>query len=472
MEFTNKTHKPLSIFSLTMMNVIAVDSLRNLTVSAEYGTALIFFYIVAAILFYLPSVLVSAELATGWPQTGGVYIWIREAFGRKCGFVAMWLLWGYNVIWYPTILSFIVGTLVALIKPEMAENKNAILITILAMYWAVTLINCLGIKTSARISIVGAIGGTLVPMVLIIVLGAVWLFGGHPLQIDLSLKSFLPHVHSMNNLAFLVGLIFSLMGMEMSAIHAGDVNRPEKNYPKALLYSSLLIWFSLVFSSLAIAMVIPRDQLNLISGLIDSFRKFFDVYHLGWVLPFVTLAIVLGSLANVSAWVMGPTRGLLIAAKESGVMRRLHLSNKRGAPVGLLIFQAMLFTVLCSAFLLMPTINSSYWILTALTSQVALVYYILFFAAAIRLRYCAPMVARAYQIPGGKIGMWVVVLLGILGCLLAIIIGFQPPAELNIANLFYYETFLIVGLVLFCVAPLLLIWRAKRQAAAHAHLTT
>src|SRR3990167_7672442 len=107
----NFTHKRLSVFSLTMMNVIAVDSLRNLAVSAEYGAALISFYIIAAIFFYIPSVLIGAELATGWPQTGGAYIWIREAFGRRWGFLGMCLQWGYNVVWYPTILSFIAGTL-------------------------------------------------------------------------------------------------------------------------------------------------------------------------------------------------------------------------------------------------------------------------------------------------------------------------------------------------------------------------
>src|SRR3990167_5842716 len=115
-----KAHKPLTIFSLTMMNVIAVDSLRNLTVSAEYGAALIFFYAVAAIMFYIPCVLVAAELATGWPQTGGAYIWVREAFGRRFGFLAIWLQWGYNVVWYPTILSFISGTLAYLINPSLA----------------------------------------------------------------------------------------------------------------------------------------------------------------------------------------------------------------------------------------------------------------------------------------------------------------------------------------------------------------
>lgn len=455
MEFS-KSNKPLTIFSLTMMNVIAVDSLRNLTVSAEYGTALIFFYVVAAIMFYIPSVLIGAELATGWPQTGGAYIWIREAFGRKVGFLAMWLQWGYNVAWFPTILAFIAGTVGYLVSPDLAVNKHYLLATVLVLYWAVTLVNCFGVKVSARLSVIGAVVGTLLPMLFIIILGAAWFFGERQLQINFSFSSFWPDAEGFSNLGFLVGLIFSLMGMEMSAVHAGEVDKPEKNYPKALLYSSILIWFSLVLSSLAIALVIPKQQLNLVSGLVDAFNLFLSAYGLSILLPLVILAIVIGCLASVSAWVIGPTRGLLIAAKESDVMRSLHRTNKREAPVAILVFQAIVFTALSSVFLLMPTINSSYWILTALTSQLALLYYALLFASALRLRYTAPMVKRAYEIPGGKLGMWIVVVFGIISCIAAILLGFLPPAQLHIQNVFSYEAFLIGGFIVFCGVPFLI----------------
>lgn len=459
----SKKHKPLSVFSLIMMNVIAVDSLRNLTVSASYGVALVFFYAIAAVMFYIPCVLVAAELATGWPQTGGAYIWVREAFGRRWGFLAIWLQWGYNVVFYPTILSFIAGTLAYLVNPALASNNIYMWVMVLVMYWGVTFINCMGVRISAKVSVLGAILGTMTPMFLIIALGLLWFLSGRPCQVDFSLANFIPDTKHLGNLAFLISLIFSLMGMEMSAIHAGEVDNPQKNYPRALRYSSILIWFSLVLSSLSIAIVIPQKELNFVSGLIDAFSLFFKAYHLTWMLPIIVLSISIGCMSEVSTWVIGPTRGLLIAAKDSSVLRPLHHVNKKGAPVGLLIFQGIIFTLLSSVFLLMPTVNSSYWILTALTSQVALLYYALVFAAAIRLRYSAPMVQRAYEIPGGKPGMWLAVILGITSCFIAIGVGFQPPAQLKIANVAYYEAFLIGGLLLFCVVPLLLLRHARRQ---------
>jgi amino acid transporter len=71
-------NKVISLFTLVMINVIAVDSLRTLPIGAQYGLSLIFYYVIAAIFFFIPTILVTAELATGWPNTGGVYIWVRS----------------------------------------------------------------------------------------------------------------------------------------------------------------------------------------------------------------------------------------------------------------------------------------------------------------------------------------------------------------------------------------------------------
>ena len=81
--------KSLNFFMLSMMNISAICSIANLPFAAQQGFSGIFYYIVAAIIFFIPVGLVSAELATGWPQRGGVYIWVREGLGEKCGFVAI-----------------------------------------------------------------------------------------------------------------------------------------------------------------------------------------------------------------------------------------------------------------------------------------------------------------------------------------------------------------------------------------------
>lgn len=450
------TGKQLSVFSLVMINVIAVDSLRSLTAGAEYGFGLVFFYILAALLFFIPSILITAELATGWPSTGGVYIWVREAFGAKVGFLTIWLQWIYNVVWYPTIFAFIAGIIAYLIQPNLVNNKFFMLSTILLSFWGATLLNFLGIRISSWFSIVGAIIGTILPMLFIACLGISWIYFAKPTPIHFTFHEFFPNLSSLNNLAFLTNILFGLMGMEMSAVHAGDVRDPKRDYPRALAYSTLIIIGTLIFASLAIAIVVPVDKLNLVSGLIDAFGIFFNTYHMAWFIPIIAICIIMGSLSGATAWIVGPSRGMLIASKDNNVPAIFKKINKKHMPVGILFIQGIIVTLLCTVFLIMPTVNSSYWVLSNLTAELALLFYILMFAAAIRLRYKHPTLKRAFTIPGGLLGIWLVGGTGIVTCIGAIILGLLPPSQVAINKVVLYETIIIAGVIVCCLVPFLL----------------
>jgi amino acid transporter len=441
MQFTTKG-KTLSVFALMMINVIAVDSLRTLPISAEYGASLIFYYVLAGICFFLPTILVTSELATYWPNTGGVYVWVREAFGPKWGFLTIWLQWIYNVVWYPTILAFLAGTLSYLINPALASSKIYTLSVILILFWGATWLNCLGIRISSWISIIGAIVGTIIPMLLIIGLGVFWLWQGHASQLVFNKASFMPHLNNINNLGFLTAVLFGLMGMEMSAVHAGDVKNPKKDYPRALVYSAIIILVTLIGGSLAIALVIPNKQISLVSSLVDAYAIFFKAHHLAWMVPVIVGMIVLSSLASVSTWVIGPTRGLWVSAEEGNMPRYFAKLNEKGAPARILILQGIIATLLCTVFLFMPSVNASYWILTALTSQLALLFYLFMFAAAIKLR--------------PHFTMWLVASVGILATFGTIVVGFLPPSDIHITGIKTYEAILIGGMLLFSLPPLLM----------------
>jgi putative glutamate/gamma-aminobutyrate antiporter len=450
------SHKKLGIFAIVMMNIIAVDSLRSLPFSAVYGFSLVFYYLLASLVFFIPIALVSAELATGCSNRGGIYLWVREAFGEHWGFLTIWLQWIYNVVWYPTILAFIAGALAYLINPALANNKFYMLSAILLLFWFATFINCFGMRWSSLVSTLGALIGTLIPMLLIIALGSLWFFQGKPLQITFSYHTFFPHLSDVNNLSFLIAVLFGLIGVEMSAVHADEVRNPGKTYPIAIFYSCLLIIFGLVFASLAIAIVVPEKQLNLITDLIAAFMIFFNAYHMTWMKPIITLLIIIGGISGVSAWVLGPTKGLVVATQEGNAPLWFGKINRRGVPINLLLLQAVILTLLCTVFLLLPSVSSSYWVLTAITAQLALFVYILMFAAAIRLRYKKRPMQPVYKIPGNRWVMWLVAGVGILSCITAIGLGFIPPAQIKIGSVLRYETILVVGIVVLCAPPFII----------------
>ena len=101
-----KSSVKLGVFTLAMINVAAIVSLRGLPSEAVYGLSSIFYYVFAAIFFLIPTSLVAAELATGWPENGGVFRWVGEAFGARAGFLAIFLQWVESTIWFPTVLTF------------------------------------------------------------------------------------------------------------------------------------------------------------------------------------------------------------------------------------------------------------------------------------------------------------------------------------------------------------------------------
>lgn len=467
----NSSGKTLSVFGLAMINVIAVDSLRTLPAGAEYGFALVFFYILAALMFFIPTALISAELATAWPNTGGVYVWVRTAFGKKIGLLAIWLQWIYNVVWYPTILTFIATTLAYLINPALAQNKIYVLTVVLGVWWLATWLNCLGMKISGHVSTFGAIAGTIIPMIVITLLGYMWLHSGKSSQVNFTAKALLPDITNINNLAFLTTVIFGLMGLEMSAVHAGDVKNPKRDYPRALLWSSVLIIFTLILASLAIAIVVPNAKLSVLTGLTDAFVMFFHAFNLSFCIPIVVALIVIGSFAGVSAWVIGPSRGLMVALQENNIGSRWLILNKKNMPAGLLILQGVIVTVLTSVFVLEPTVNAAYWLLSAMTSQLAVLFYILFFAAAVYLRYKNADTQRAFRIPGGKLGIWIVSGLGIVSCILTFLLGFLPPTGVQIGKLWHFELTLILGTLLFCVVPFMLCFSKPKQNLSLNNLT-
>ncbi len=138
---------------------------------------------------------------------------------------------------------------------------------------------------------------------------------------------------------------------------------------------------------------------------------------------------------------------------DGNLPRFLRGKNRFGAPGAILIFQGVIVSIMSSIFILMPTINSSYWLLTTISAQLYMVMYILMFIAAIRLRYKYPKIKRPFTISGGKAGIWFIAALGASICLFTIVIGFYPPQGIEIYNLFQYEALITFGLVFFSLVP-------------------
>ena len=245
----------ISVIALVLLITGAIDSIRNLPTNALFGSSIIFFFILSSIIFLIPVALISAELSSTWPEEeGGVYSWVRHAFGENIAFLTIWLQWINTMVWYPTILFFIAGTLAYLINPELAQNKFYLIGVILAVFWSLTLVGLKGLRTSAAFVGFCAIIGMILPMGFIIVLAILWITQGNPIAIHFNLQSLIPHdwTNSQSWVA-LTGSMTSVLGMELAAVHVRSVKNPQRNFPKAMFFSVVLILITMIMGSLAIA---------------------------------------------------------------------------------------------------------------------------------------------------------------------------------------------------------------------------
>ena len=424
--------KKISLFSLVMLIVASIDSIRNLPMAALFGSSLIFFFIASAFVFLIPTALVAAELTATYPEKGGVYHWVYAAFGDKLAMVAIWMQWINTMVWYPTILSCIAGIAAYLIHPELGQHKGYLIGSILTIFWGITFLNFFGIHFSSKLSSICGVIGTVIPMVLLIVLGGIWFFSGQPLQIEISKDTIIPSFSVSTSWTSLIAIMASFLGMELAGVHVNDIKNPQKNFPKAILLSSLFILCTMVLGSLAIAFVLPADQINLVSGVMQVLSSFFVFFHMEWLTPVLTILIVLGLTGSIINWLISPAKGLLHAAEFGYLPTFFIKKNKHGVPTNILLAQGVLVSLFCFLFFLVPGVNGFYWFLTALSTELYMIMYVLMFLAALRIHYKYKNRPKVFKIPGKDLGIWIVCLLGIAGCLITIGVSFLHPENVDV----------------------------------------
>ncbi len=460
----------LGVFSLAMINVAAIVSLRGLPAESVYGLSSAFYYLFAALFFLIPVSLVAAELTTGWPQKGGVFRWVGEAFGTRAGFLAIWLQWIQTTIWFPTVLTF-AAVSIAFIGPNqswdaaLSSNSVYVLCIVLAVYWLATFLNFGGMRSSGVITKWGALLGTVIPAALLIVLGLAYWLLGNPIEISMNTADFIPDLSNFNNIVLAASIFLFYAGMEMSAVHVKDVQNPGRDYPAAIALAAIITVCIFVFGTLAIGFVIPGSQINLVQSLLVAYDKLFLWIGMPWLGNIMAVFLAFGVLAQVVAWVGGPSKGLLQVGMAGYLPRALQRRNHNDVQVGILILQGCIVSLLATLFVILPSVQTAYQIISQLTIILYLIMYMLMFSAAIYLRHKEPTVKRAFRVPGGNFGMWLVAGVGLLSSLLAFAFSFIPPGQIPVGSPVLYVGILIVGAVVFAGIPLVIYSMRKPEWA-------
>ena len=452
----------LTVRDLVLFNLVAIIGLRHLATSAKAGASALVLWLLAALLFFIPQGLTVAELSRRYPDEGGMYSWTKRALGDGHAFVCGWSYWISNVMYYPTLLiSTAVIFTYAFGQGEgpLASSWFYVLPVTLGALWVAVALNVVGLGTGRWLQNAGGVG-TYVPGLILIVLAAAAILGGVPAANSFAGSELMPDLTDLRSLNLWASIAFAFGGLELSPSMGGEIERPERSLPRAVLISAPLIAFVYLLGTASVLWLVPVGELSIVSGFLQGIAK--GAGHVSpallWLVPFCAFAYTIGNVGGVGAWLSAPARVAFVIGLDRyfpPAFGRLH--PRWGTPYVAIIVQAALATVALVLSVLGrgTQVETVYLILLDTTILIYFVPFIYLFLSLIVLRRKDPEPGR------GAAGAVLIGGCGIFVTLFGMVVATIPPSGTANPVLFFVKV--LGGAALFIGAGGVLYLRRSRR---------
>ncbi|WP_207876568.1 APC family permease [Clostridium sp. HV4-5-A1G] len=393
----------IGLWDLVFMNVSALFGIRWIAKStaSSFGLGLgaIPVWVIFTFIFFVPIALICAELAATYPRDGGLYEWVKEAYGDKQGFMVSWLNWTAKIFWYTSFLTFLmVNVSYAIGQPALAENKIFVMAASLVIFWILSVISTKGMAFGKIFTNIGALGST-VPTILLIAMAfiSVLIFGHKPASVY-TVQTMMPKM-DVNSFAAISSVMFALAGAETTANFVTEMDNPKKNFPKAILIAAAFVAGLYVLGSIAITLVLPTDKITASQGVLVALSQVAANLGIGsWFIKLVALGISLSILGAIILYIASPIK-MLFGSVNKGIFSKSFTEvNEHNIPTKAVYLQAVIVTVILLATSLLPSVDTIYNVLVTMTALTALFPYVLLLTSYIRLRKTRPNEERPYEI--------------------------------------------------------------------------
>ena len=464
----------IGLFAFLAITSSMVMTIYNYPVFGTTGFALVFFLLAAGLLWFVPAALVSAEMATGesgWSDAG-VFSWGTAAFGKRWGFVMIYLQFMQITIGMIAMLYFVTAAFATLFSPAFNENALLKFATVFCVFWLVTIANFWGTRVVAKIATWGFTIGILLPATLVVALGIIFVMGDNTINIVMDSKTFFPSFAETATLVVFVSFILSFMGIEGSATPVNDLRNPGRNYPLAVFVLVAGAILLNCLGGLTVAVAIPAKEINLSAGLYETIGRLLELYSLHWLVYPAAVCIAFGAIAEISSWVSSPSRGLRFSASQGLLPPSFARRNKHGVSIRILLIQGIIVT----AWMLLLTFgtpsgqttqkdsgagNVAFFTTEALTVLTYLSMYVLLFLSYLKLKVKHPSNPRKFSMPAW-LG-WIISLVGLAATLFAYVIGWFRPSQIPESSYSAYLMILACGFIVIFVIPHIIYHFAKDE---------
>lgn len=441
--------KKIGLWDLIFMNVSALFGIRWIAkaTASSFGLGLgsIPTWIIFTFIFFVPGALICAELASTYPRDGGLYEWVKEAYGEKSGFMVSWLNWTAKIFWYTSFLTFLlVNVAYAIGQPQLANNKIFVMTLSIIIFWILSAISTRGMAFAKLFTSVGALGST-IPAILLIVMGfvSVYVFGHKPASIY-TVQTMMPKLN-VNSFAAISSIMFALSGAETTANFVTEIDNPKKNFPKAILIAAALVSGLYVLGSIAITMILPTDQITASEGILVALSKVATNLGIGnWFIQIIAIGISLSVIGAIILYIASPIKMLFGSVQKGIFPEKLTTLNEHNIPTKAVYLQAIIVTIVVLATSLLPSVDSIYNILITMTALTALFPYVFLFASYIKLRQTRPNEIRPYELAKNNSTAIAIAMVVYATVLLGIILSAAPVMPTLKENI-VYESEMIIG---------------------------
>jgi glutamate:GABA antiporter len=457
-----KLRPSLGVFDLVLLNVATIVGLRWLSTAAQIGPSGLTLWVIAALVFFIPSGLTVQELSSRIPHVGGLYLWTRAAFGDTHAFLAAWAYSLSNLVFLPSLLLFISGILLHVGGGSwlsLADNPIYNGLLCLAMLWLATFVNILGLKHARWIQNIGGLS-TVVIAVMVLGGGAVvwWRFGP---ATPITAASLVPDMSSGPTLSTFAILVLGYVGLELGPILGDEIKDAAHAVRRATIIAGIAIAAIYMAGTAALLVALPANQISAISGIpeaLEAVGQRAGVLHIGALVAILLAAAHIGSL---SAWIGGVARLPFVMGLGHYLPERLGaLHPKYGTPNIALLAQAVLASLVLLLAVAGSAVREAYQLLVDLTAALDCLAWAYIFASLAVLRQRAKGEnAGVALIPGGPIVCWVLAGVGVLAMIFATFASMVPPEGSGNPALFILKG--VGGLVLVFVSGLAIARRGR-----------
>ncbi|AND80164.1 APC family permease [Streptococcus pantholopis] len=412
--------KKFRLFSAVLSVICVVFVAEAAAPVAAIGNSQFFWWTFLLLAFLLPYGLIAAELGTSYIGEGGIYDWVRKAFGHKWGARVSWYYWINYPLWLASLAVMTPGLLTTITGFQFTALSALVLE--LLFIWLIVWISFYPVSDSIWI----LNGAALIKMILALLVGGLGLYVAFTkgMANEMTLASLMPSFN-LNSLSYISVIIFNLLGFEVICTFADDMENPQKQIPQSIIVAGLVIAAIYIFSAFGIGVAIPVEEISTSSGMMDSFQLLTGS-STGWFIILMAFLFLLTLFGNMISWSLGVNNTASYAA-QNGDMPAFFAkrSTKNNMPVGAAIANGLVASLVVAVAPLLPD-QDLFWSFFSLNLVMFLLSYVPVFPAFYKLRRIDPDHPRPFKVSGSQLLLKFLVVVPMLLIIISLIFTALP----------------------------------------------